>query len=331
MVRCFVTGGTGFVGSYIVRLLTEKKHEVKVLVRESSNLDLIDGLSFEKAIGDVTNIESLEKGITDDTEWLFHNAAIMADWGGKEHFFKVNVEGTRNILEVMRKKDIPSLIYTSSTAVYGFPNLSKPMNEETPWKPMNNYQKSKAEAETLVRQYISDYGIKATIVRAPSVFGKGDMFTGPQLIEYIKKGRMVTFGGGMNPQSYSHGEDFAQLLVLCAEKFDIASGNAYNVASFDCIYKEFLEALADELGAEKKFWNLPYSMSIAIGSFLGRLYKAFNRKNAPLLTAFRVKLFGSKYLIDVSKAEQELGFTPKWDLQSTVKDVVEWGGTVKAR
>ena len=331
MVRCFVTGGTGFVGSHIIRQLTDRNHEVSVLVRESSNFDLIEGLPHMKVIGDITNIESLEVGIPDDTEWLFHNAAIMSDWGGKEHFFKVNVEGTRNILDVMRMKDIPSLIYTSSTALYGFPNLSEHMNEETPWKPMTNYQRSKAEAETLVRQYMSDYGIKATMVRAPSVFGRGDMYTGPQLIEFIKKGSMVTFGGGMNPQSYSHGEDFAQLLVLCAEKFDIASGNAYNVASFDCTFKEFLEALADGLGADKKFRNIPYSISLAIGSFLGRLYKAFNRKNAPLLTAFRVKLFGSNYLIDISKAKQELGFTPKWDMQSTVKDIVEWGGVVKPR
>ncbi|TFG99609.1 MAG: NAD-dependent epimerase/dehydratase family protein [Candidatus Thorarchaeota archaeon] len=331
MVRCFVTGGTGFVGSHIIRQLTYRNDDVLVLVRESSNFDLIEGLPHKKVIGDVTNIESLEIGIPDDTEWLFHNAAIMSDWGGKKHYFDVNVDGTRNILEVMRKKDIPCLIYTSSTAVYGFPNLSAPMGENTPWKPMNNYQKSKASAETLVRQYMADYGIKAAIVRAPSVFGIGDMFTGPQLIEFIQKGSMVTFGGGMNQQSYSHGEDFARLLVLCAEKFGVASGNSYNVTSFDCIFKEFLGALADELGVEKNFRKMPYYLSLAMGSFLGRLYKAFNRKNAPLLTAFRVKLFGSTYLIDTTKAEQELGYKPKWDMLSTVKDIVEWGGVVKPR
>jgi len=331
MVRCFVTGGTGFVGSHIIRQLTERNHEISILVRDSSNFDLIQGLEFKKVIGDVTNIESLKQGITDDTEWLFHNAAIMAEWGSKKHFFSVNVEGTRNILEVVRQKDIPSLIYTSSTAVYGFPNQSEPLNEDDPWNPLNNYQKSKAESEKLVRQYITDYGIKATMIRAPTVVGKGDLYTGPQIIEFLQKGSMVTFGGGDNPQSYCHGEDFARCIVLSAENIDKASGNAYNVASFNCTFKELLDALADELGVEKKYRNIPYSISLALGSLMGRLYKAFNRKNAPLLTAFRVKLFGSVYLIDISKAERDIGFTPKWDLQSTVKDVVEWGGTVKAR
>ena len=331
MTSCFVTGGTGFVGSHIVRLLTEQNHEVSILAREKSNFDLIQGLTFKKAIGDVADIESLRQGIPDDTEWLFHNAAIMAEWGSKKHFFSVNVEGTRNILEVVRQKDIPSLIYTSSTAVYGFPNSSEPMDEDTPWKPMNNYQKSKAESEILVRQYASEYGIKATMVRTGTVLGKGDLYTGPQLIGFLRSGSMVTFGGGDNPQSFSHGEDFARCLVLTAENFDKAAGNAYNTASFDCTQNEFLDALSDELGVEKKYRNMPYAISVGLGAFLARLYMAFNRKRAPLLTSFRVKLFGSKYLIDISKAERDLGYTPIWDLQSTVKDMVEWGGTVKPR
>ena len=331
MVRCFVTGGTGFVGSHIVRLLNEKNQDVTILVRENSSLDQIDGLSFTTVIGDVTNIESLENGIPSDTEWLFHNAAIMSDWGSLNRFSKVNVEGTRNILDVMRKKDIPNLIFTSSSAVYGFQNLDKPMDEETPWKPMSNYQKSKAIAESLVSQYITDYGIKATMVRAPTVFGKGDMFTGPQFVDFIKNGNMVTFGGGNQLQSYSHGEDFARLLVLCAEKMDIAAGNAYNITSFDCRFKELLEAIADEVGAVKKFRNFPYSLSLVLGSLMEGLYRAFNRNNAPLLTSFRVKLFGTTYLIDSSKAERDLGYKPKWNLKSTVKDIVDSAGQVKTR
>lgn len=79
MVKCFVTGGNGFVGSHIVKQLTERGHDITLLLRESSNLDILDDISFSKVIGDVTDIESLQRGIPDDTEWLFHNAAVMAD------------------------------------------------------------------------------------------------------------------------------------------------------------------------------------------------------------------------------------------------------------
>jgi UDP-glucose 4-epimerase len=181
-----VTGGTGFVGSYIIKLLSEGKHDVTLLKRVSSNIDLLDGLTFNSVVGDITDPISLEEGVPEETEWFFHNAAIMKDWGGKSDFYPVNVEGTRNVLEVIRKKDIPKLIHTSSTAVYGFPNIKDPLTEDAPWKPMNTYQRSKAAAENLIQEYEETYGIKATMIRGPTVLGKGDMFTGPQLVERIK-------------------------------------------------------------------------------------------------------------------------------------------------
>lgn len=331
MAKCFVTGGSGFVGSHIVQLLKEGNHEVSVLLRKSSSTNLIDGLSFSSVLGDVTNSKSLETGVPDDIEWFFHNAAIMADWGGKDRFFPVNVEGTRNVLEVIRKKNIPKLIYTSSTAVYGFPNRPDPIREDAPWSPINTYQHSKAEAENLINEYSKTYGIKATMIRAPTVLGRGDMFTGPQLIERIKDGKMFTLGGGENLQSYCHGEDFARCLILAAENFERAAGEAYNVTSFDTTFIGFISALADELEAPKKFTNIPYRPAVGLGKTIEGLYRAFHRRNAPLLTSFRAKLFGSNYLIDNSKAKGEIGYEPKWNLESTIKDMVQWGGFIKPR
>ncbi|MHA2424545.1 MAG: NAD-dependent epimerase/dehydratase family protein [Candidatus Thorarchaeota archaeon] len=331
MARCFVTGGTGFVGSHIVRLLEARGHEVEVMVRETSSLDLIDGYTYKKCIGDVTDAACLNDIISEDVEWLFHNAAIMADWGGREKFFPINVEGTKNILEIVRKKDIPQLIHTSSTAVYGFPNKKEPLLEDDEWAPMNNYQKSKAAAEALITEYEKAYGIKATRVRPPTVLGHGDMFTGPQIIDFIKKENMVTFGGGTNYQSFAHGDDVAECLIRAAENFNKAQGNAYNVASFTCRFLDFIEAIADEVGAEKKFRNFPYKMTRGLGKISAGLYSAAGRKNAPLLTEFRVALFGSNYVISIDKAQDDLGFNPRWDLKTTVTDMVQWGGEIKPR
>ena len=331
MTKCFVTGGTGFVGSHIVRLLADRGHDVKVMVRESSKLDLIDGLAYTKCIGDVTDATTLNTNITEDIEWLFHNAAIMADWGGKSKFNPINVEGTRNILEIVRKKDIPKLIYTSSTAVYGFPNKLETMLEDYEWAPMNNYQRSKAAAETLIMQYTDEYGIKATRIRPPTVLGRGDMFTGPQIIERIKNESMVVFGGGKKYSSFAHGDDVAECLILAAENFNKSAGNAYNVVSFACRFIDFLEAIADEVGAKKKFQNFPYRAALGLGKMSGGLYRAFHRKNAPLLTEFIVKLFGSNYVVGADKARDDLGFIPRWDLATTVTDMVDWGGYVKPR
>ncbi|MHA1924840.1 MAG: NAD-dependent epimerase/dehydratase family protein [Candidatus Thorarchaeota archaeon] len=329
MVKCFVTGATGFIGSHITRLLTEKGHEVDVLVRKTSSLDLIDGLPVTTTTGDITDSDSLLAGISDDTEWLFHNAARMSDWGAKLRQWPINVGGTRNALEAARKKDVERFIYTSSTALYGF--SEEVMDEESPRKPYQAYQESKLAAEDLVWEYSREYGLKATAVRPPSVVGHGDMYTGPQLINALKSGLWVYFGDGSNHQSFVHGEDVASLLILAAEKFDIAQGNAYNVASFVTEMKTLIEALADEIGIPKNFRRIPYRLAWGVGKTAESLYKAFNRKNSPILTSFRVKLFGLNYCVNDSKARKELGYKPRWDFSSTVKDMVAWGGEYKPR
>jgi dihydroflavonol-4-reductase len=331
VVKCFVTGGTGFIGSHIVRLLTEAEHEVVVLVRGSSDLSLIEDLPMTAVRGDVTKPSTLRDAIPSDTELIFHNAAIMADWGGEDMYFPVNVQGTENMLEVCRIKGIPNFVHTSSTAVYGFPNEQVPIDEQAPWNPMNAYQKSKAESEKLLLERAEEFGFKATAVRAPVVFGHGDMFTGPQIIERMKDGNMVVFGGGDNVQTYVHAEDFARCLLLAGNQIEKSAGEAYNVGSFTCEFRELLEAFADELEVEPDFQNIPYSLGVGIGGLAARLYKAFNRENAPLITSFRVKMFGSEYEIDWSKAHEQLGYEPRWDLESTAKDVVDWGIHFKPR
>ena len=330
VVNCFVTGGTGFVGSHLMRLLTNKGHEVKALVRKTSDTSLIDGLPYKAVVGDVRDKDSFLQG-AQDCEWFFHNAAIMSDWGGKPHFYPVNVEGTRNVLEVVRKNDISRLIHTSSTAVYGLQNSIKPLQEDSPKRPFGAYQQSKLAAEDLIRQYMTDYGIKATMVRPPTILGKGDMYTGPLLIQYLKSGQMMYFGDGSNLHSVVHGEDAARCLVTAAERFDKAAGNAYNVTSFTVEWRVLIEAIAQELNEPLKVRKFPYRIAYGLGALLGGLYRAFLRTDPPVLTTFRVKVFGSHLSIDDSKARTELGYEPSWDLESTAKDVVEWGGKIKPR
>ena len=120
-------------------------------------------------------------------------------------------------------------------------------------------------------------------------------------------------------------------MIAAAENINKSEGRAYNAVSFQCEFKAFLGALADELGVPRKFRSIPYAPSLAIGGIVGGLSRAFHRKKPPLITTFRVKLLGSNYVIDGSRARDELGYEPNWDLQSTVKDMVDWGGEIKAR
>jgi len=285
------------------------------------------------ARGDVTDLDGLMKAVPQDVDWFFHNAGVMADWGGKTHFYPVNVEGTHNVLETVRRKDIPRLIHTSSTGVYGFPNSSQPLDEDAPKKPEGFYQKSKYEGEKLIEQYSKDYGIRATLVRPPTVLGPHDMFTAPQIVDRVAKGSMVYFGDGTNLISFAHAEDVAACLVAAAERFDKSAGNAYNVISFTCQFKELLVTIRNQLDppATGSFRRVPYRAALALGTLMGGSYRAFHIKKAPLLTSFRVKLFGTTYIIDDSRARRELGYTPKHNLESTVKSMLTRVESLKPR
>ena len=331
MARCFVTGGTGFLGSHIVRQLAKKDHEVDILVRTTSNMDMIKGLPICIVEGDITDFDSLLAGVSDDVEFMFHNAAVMSDWGGKQRFYAVNIEGTRNVLEVIRRKDIPKLIHTSTAAFYRFPGSKTPMDEDYEKKPYNEYQRSKLIAEEVVQEYSRDYGIKATMIRPPAILGYGDMYTGPQMIKYIQKGTFAYFGDGSNNFSIAHAEDVARCLILASENFDKTEGEAYNVVSFVTEVRALIETLADELGVQKEFRSFPYGLIFGVGKLMDGLWRAFLRKKAPLLTSYRVMMFGRDFVVDDSKARKDLGYEPKWSLESTVKDMVAWGGSFKPR
>jgi nucleoside-diphosphate-sugar epimerase len=157
------------------------------------------------------------------------------------------------------------------------------------------------------------------------------MYTGPQILGFLNAGRMVLFGDGGNIHSFAHAEDVARCLILAAENPSKSTGEAFNVISFACSFKEFVDAIVIELGVSINYRRIRYGVALGIGRLLSGIYNGLRRPNSPLLTPFRVKLFGSSYLIDISKAREDLGYEPKWDLKSTAKDIVDWGGEVKPR
>ncbi len=327
----FVTGGTGFLGSHLMRVLHERNHEITLLTRPTSSMDLIDGLRFTSVEGDITDLQSMLDGVPEDIEVLFHIAGRMTNWGHRKRFWPQNVEGTVNTLEAARRKDVDTFIYTSSCVVYGFPE--EPVTEEAPLNPGNIYAESKAVAEQHVLDYNKDYGLNTVILRPPLVLGRGDGYCGPMLREMAEANQFFMFGKCTNPISMVHAEDVARCLVDAAEKIDRTKGEIYNVVAFDSPWCEFCDKYLEATNLGYGMKKLPYSVCYGLAAIGEHLYKAFNRKSAPLsnFTTWTVKLFGKGFRIDGSKIHDHIGFESKWDRSEIIKDMLSCDSEFRPR
>lgn len=272
--------------------------------------------------GDITLPDTLPKAFQ-GVDVIFNNAAIMEIWGTLSKFFPVNVEGTRHVLETARKLDIPKIVHTGSTAIHGFPNLKEPIGEEFPQNPFGNYQKSKWLGEQVVDEYVTDYGMDIASVRPPFILGARDQYATPIYVEMLQTRKMTIIGNGEQIQSIVHARDAAQCLRLAAES-PHTRGEAFNVTSFNIAVKELFTKYAELLEVPPKFQHIPYRLAYTLGFIFGSWGKLTRKKDSPFITTFRVKLMGTNYIFDSTKAKEKLGYKPMFNADRTIKDSLLW-------
>ncbi len=314
-MKILVTGGTGFIGSYIIEELLEHDYHVKILTRRS-----IDrwGNNIEVVKGDITIPDTIREAFK-DVEAVFHNAAYAMDYGRKKDMYNVNVAGTENIAKLCIENDIDRIIYTSSAGVYGFPDTKEPITEDSPKKPLNYYQKSKLLGEKALNKYREE--IKTSAIRPPLVFGAGGVGT-KIILDKLVDGSMIIIGDGNNIISVVHPRDVAKCLRLALEKDNI--GTAFNVVSFTATINDFIGTLSEKLGVKKPDKHVSFWIAYIIG-FLSE----YLSKN-PSITRFRVKTLATNREVSSRKAEEILGYKPSFNLDKTAEDMVRWYKTLKS-
>lgn len=176
-MKALVTGGTGFVGSHLVRALIDAGHEARVLHRASSKLDALAGIEFESALGDITDQDSM-RAACEGVDWVFHVAAVADYWrADKSKMYDANVEGTRRVLNAARDAGVRRVIFTSSAAAVGLRADGTPSDESDPFRlPPERfpYGHTKALAERVCAEAVSA-GQDVVLVNPVVVFGPGDL------------------------------------------------------------------------------------------------------------------------------------------------------------
>ncbi|MDF1697013.1 MAG: NAD-dependent epimerase/dehydratase family protein [Saprospiraceae bacterium] len=322
MARVLITGVNGFIGSHLAEKFLQEGHEVIGFVRRTSDLSLIKDMNLQLRYGDIRDVESLRKAFS-DIECVVHNAGIASDWGSLESFRKVNLEGTQRVAEAAKFQNVKRIVQMSSTAIHGFGHTD-PLSEDGPFNPVFNYSISKMEAEQWIMGFGKENDIAVSAIRPGNVFGERDHTFIEKYIEAILSKKIAYVNRGQSMTCPTYVRNLAQGVYL-ASQHEKAIGEAFIITDgLKINWKDFTEALADELGVLRPSLSIPLWLGLPIAGLVENTYKLVGSKTSPLITKYRMYNGGTDYHFNIEKAKKLLGFKPEYDLEIAIKNTSNW-------
>lgn len=316
----FVTGASGFTGGYLVRKLVRDGYRVRALIRESSRRDGLQGLDVDWVVGDITDRSSLA-GKLQGVDIVFHVAAAYRQEGiPKEHFFKVNVEGTRNLLEEASKAGVGRFVHCSTVGVQG-EIKDPPATEEAPYNPGDWYQESKMEGELLALRYIRDGAVPGVVARPVGIYGPGDTrFL--KLFKFVYNGKFRMLGSGDVLYHLTYVEDVVQGMILCGEKKE-ALGEVFTIGGPQYLpLKDLVVLIADAFDRPVSRFHLPIWPFMAAAAACETICRPLRIE--PPIYRRRLDFFTKDRAFDISKARKLLGYEPHMDLNRGIHITAGW-------
>jgi dihydroflavonol-4-reductase len=300
MSKIFITGGTGFLGSYVLRKLVKRGHAVRALKRSDSRMDLVSDVAdkVEWVEGDILDVPSLEDGMK-DIDFVYHTAAVVG-FSPKDYarMMKANIEGTANVVNVAMYRGVKKLGYSSSVAALGRLPDSKLVTETTKW------ENSSINTQYAISKYLAEQEVwRGTIEGLPAVMVNPTIIVGAGFWDETSVKFFRQMDNGM--KFYTEGEtgfvdvrDVAELLIRLVES-DIENEkfitNSENIA-----YKDFMSMVATSIGKQppaikatpwmrELVWRVEVIRSLLTGS-------------KPLITKETAKVAAHKYAYVNDKA-----------------------------
>ncbi|UCG23714.1 MAG: NAD-dependent epimerase/dehydratase family protein [Chloroflexota bacterium] len=319
-MKAYVTGGTGFIGRYLVLQLLERGYDVIGLARSAQSATDLVAMGAKVAYGDITDRASMREGMA-GSDVVFHVAGWYAigspDWMQAE---SINVAGTRNVLRLAHELGVPKIVYTSTTTVLG--DTHGQMVDETFFQGgpfVTEYDRTKWLAHYKVAIPLIDKGAPIIIVMPGAVYGPGDHSLVGGLMEDFWQGRLPAVFGPDFVHTYAHVEDVAEGHIMAAEKGRV--GESYIITGPAVPLGEIVDFWGMITGKPGPKLAIPARLVKPFAPIIGMLGE--NLPLPPMYSQEAAGLLSCTYMARADKARAELGWRPR-SLQEGMSETFHW-------
>ena len=314
-----VTGATGLVGSHVAEQARQRGYQVRALVRAGADTALLEQWGCQLVQGDLDQPESLKTACQNVTI-VVHCAAKVGDWGPTEDYRRVNVGGTRALMDaalaagtLKRWVQISSLGVYEGRDHYGTDEATAPSTSG-----IDGYTLTKVESELLVCEYMRTQALPGVVLRPGFIYGPRDRTVLPRLLERLQAGKFAFLGPVDKLMNNTFVGNLCEAVWLAIEN-DAVIGEVFNIRDPRAVTKrEFIDTVCDASGIKHPTRVVPLPVAKLLAKVMESTWKMLGRKEAPLVNSARIKFLGLNLDYSIAKAQRKLGYKPSTDFREAI-------------
>ncbi len=312
-----VTGATGFLGQHLCQQLVKQGWQVYALCRSHQKAQELDD-NINVVLGDILDTESFKKQLPNNIDALFHTAASTNTWFKNNSMqTKTNLQGTQNMLNLVKELNIKRYIHISSVVVFGIHSILKNITEDMPKDGKDswiNYVKTKTASEKLV---LDSKELDCVIVNPTHIIGPGDKHNWARLIKMIAENKLPSIPNGTG--SFVDVRDVAAGIIAAYHQGK--KGENYLLGGIDMDFKQFVHKVANKLNVKPPKVQLPNFFLKALAKTKNLISRITNKE--PDITPESVTLISDLYGCDSAKAKAELNYQNR-DFDETLDETIQF-------
>lgn len=313
-MRVLVTGGTGFLGGAVVRLLLGRGDRVRSFNRSTSAE--LERLGVEQVAGDLADAGAVRRAVA-GCDAAIHTAAKAGIWGPKESYWLPNVVGTQHLIDACRAEGVGRLVFTSSPSVVFDGRDQEGIDESTPYPErfLAHYPASKAEAERRVLA-ANGPGLLTVALRPHLIWGPGDHQLIPRLLERARSGKLIRVGTQANRVDHIYIDDAARAHLLALDALTgpgcPPAGRAYFLSQGEPVpLWDWIGRILDAAGLPPIRRTISPATAYAAGALMEAAWRAFRLDGEPPFTRFLARQFTTAHWFEIGAARRDLGYLPE--------------------